>query len=174
MTRLVGIGAWGALLGGSGRILTSLPQPQMDPVAAELIWAAIDFGFLIGLAALFLVTEARLGWPGVIPFLIALAGAASIVGPDGTVAGMQAYLLGTAVLLIGTALISAALLWRDRRFVAPAILWLASLGLVLVGQLPISGAGFGAGFVVAGITMLRLRPLSSPASSSRGPPAAPS
>lgn len=156
MIRLLPAGALAAILAGGARMAAGLWPLEAGTPLAEIVYGMVDFGFLFALAALFLATNDRLGWRGWGPYLLAMAGAAILVGPDGSVAGLSGFILGAGALVLGLAAIGVLLLWRDRRFAAAAALWIAAFCLGFVGQGDWAGIAVGAGFAAAGLALLHI------------------
>ncbi|MFN4023543.1 MAG: hypothetical protein ACK4MQ_01815 [Hyphomonas sp.] len=155
MIRLLPAGALAALLAGAARIAAGVWPLESGTMLAEAVYGAIDFGFLFALATLFLATYDRLGWRGWPSFLLATLGAAILVGPNGTAGGVSGFVLGAGALLVGLSSLGILLLWRDRRFAVPGAAWVCALVLALTGQPDIAGIVLAAGFVAAGVILLR-------------------
>lgn len=161
LTPLIRLGAWGAILGGGLRAAASfVPYAANSPVL-EAFYGTIDIALLFALVAVYLGGAAQTGRAGLIGFAIALVGMASILGPDAPAFGIDFYLAGSLVLLLGLSILAAAF-WRSGHSRRPAQAWLLSTALAMFGAVlaqPIliaaGGVAFGLGFVLAGLALLR-------------------
>jgi len=154
---LIRLGAWGAILGGGLRIVAAFVPFVPNSAALETLYGVIDIGLLLGLIAIYLDGAAASGRMGLAGFAIALVGTASIVGPDAPAFGIDFYLAGSLVLLIGLAVLAISFL-RAGHLARPAQALLLSSVLAVAGgaltQPLLIGAGgvvFGLGFVLAGV-----------------------
>ena len=160
---LVRFGAAAALVGGVLRIASTFVPWQAEQAWLEAFYGVIDLCLLFGLLGVYLAHAERLGVAGLVTFAMALAGLASIVGPDAQMFGVDFYRVGALVFLAGLAGLSVQMLLK--RVLAPsAALWIAALVSSLVGAalqapLAIMGAGMllGAGYVMAGLGIHRPR-----------------
>lgn len=153
-------GARSAMIGGALRIIASFVPYTPESIALETFYAIIDVFLLFGLLAMFsrLATPPhRLATSGLV---IAIIGQASIIGPDAAMFGVDFYLAGTAVLLVGLGLTSAAMM-RAGAMGLVAAWWLGSIALALAAAIAESsilaaaaGVAFGMGFVLAGRALL--------------------
>lgn len=163
MTRLVDFGAWFGVVAGALRVISSFVPYVQANAALELLYGIIDLGMLFGLIAVHLATADRTGRPGLAFFVLALAGLASIVGPDSMLFGIDFYRLGAAAFSLGLAGMAIQLLRLGiRPFRIPAGLWIAAAAFGVIGAaagvaagLPAAGVTLGAGFVVAGAMRVR-------------------
>lgn len=145
------------------RILVSFPL--ISGTSLEWLYIAIDVLLLFGLMGIYLARAGRLGLLGLASFAIAVAALSFIGGPDADPFGFSTYEQGAATL--GIAMVGLSIAWLragERPWSAP-LCWFASV--LAVGVLtgfpnPLPGAGltlagvlFGAGFVSAGIDLLR-------------------
>jgi hypothetical protein len=161
MTRrlLLRLGSVAAIAAGLLRIGSSfLGYSEPTPVR-ELLYLAIDLCIVFGLLAVYFYQYVELGRAGVVGFVVALSGAAIIVGPDGEIGSVPMYSVGSALLLFGLATIAIAG-WRVAlipRYVLAS--WLLSLVLGIGTTVPgapsallvLAGLAFGLGFVGAGL-----------------------
>ena len=159
MSQLVRVGAVAAIIGGVLRIASTFIPYQADLAWLEALYAVIDLGLLVGLIAIYLVSAESVRRLGLVAFLVALAGIASIVGPDAPAFGIDVYRIGALAFVAGLAGLSAMLL-RAGLLRASALLWIAALlaGLASAVWPPafmVSGLCLGAGYVLAGILILR-------------------
>lgn len=159
MKRLTTIGAVAALAGGVMRVIAAFIPHTAGSPWLEAYYALIDTCLLIGLIGIYHHIGDRLGWPGLIGFLVAAVAQGSIIGPDAVRFGIDFYLACSVVLLAGLAILSVAIL-VTRTMLAVAALWLASLGLaaasLVIGEMAVLAAGalLGAGFACAGADIL--------------------
>lgn len=154
-------GIGGALRIGSTAV-THIPQS----VVHELLYAVIDTGLLFGLIGAYLATAGRTGRAGLVAFAVALIGIAGILGPDAPMFGVDFYLAGANLFIVGLAALSILLL-RVGLFRLPAHLWIASglFGLLstLTGTglaLAAAGVALGAGYLAAARLLLVRPPVS--------------
>jgi hypothetical protein len=153
-----------ALVGGALRVVSALPLTT-DPMALEWLYAGIDVLLVFGLIGIYLRRASRMGYLGLASFAVAMAGFSFIGGPDADPFGFSTYAQGAAVIAI--AMVGFAIAWLragERPWAAPAC-WFGSV--IAVGVLnflpaPIpdygfmaAGVLFGAGFVGAGLALLR-------------------
>lgn len=158
---LARFGAAAAVVGGALRIVSSFVSFEANSASLEALYGVIDLSLLFGLLAIYIVSAEAVGVAGLGFFLTALAGLASIVGPDAQAFGIDFYRVGALVFVIGLAGLSVQLL-RARRMTPSALLWIGTLAASLLSAaLPqaflAAGLLIGAGFVLAGVDMLRTR-----------------
>ncbi len=158
MSQLVRVGAVAAIVGGVLRIVSSFIPYQADLAWLEALYAVIDLCLLVGLIAIYLANADAVGAPGLVAFLVALAGVTSIVGPDAPAFGVDFYRIGALVFVLGLAGLSAMLL-RVRIMRATASLWIATLLAGLASSVwpqafIVSGLCLGAGYILAGMTIV--------------------
>ena len=167
MNRLISFGAVAAMVGGILRIIAAFIPYTADSAGLEMLYGVIDLGFLFGLMALYIVMADRLGRTGFIFALVSLAAIASIVGPDAKMFGIDFYWGGASLFSLGLAGLSVVLI-RVKYFIWPARLWIGSLGLGLLAlsgsttAFAAAGALLGAGFAVAGLSLMRRLPPAAP------------
>ena len=148
-----------AALGGALRVAAAFIPPAHTP-ELELLYFVIDITLLFGLIGIYASEHQRIGWLGLAGFVIAAIGQASIVGPDGDYDGINVYQAGVAVIGIGLAIMSVAMLLFGRfpRFISA--LWigsfLAGLGTFVLPAAPfvpflVAGLLFAVAFLAAGI-----------------------
>ncbi len=163
-SQLLRMAGFAALLGGVLRIVLALPLIQ-DQITLEWLWTGIDVLLTFGLFGIYLPRAERLGFLGLASFIIAIAALSFIGGPDADVFGFSTYEQGAMTLVI--ALIGLSIAWlsaKETPILAP-ICWFASaLAAGVLGALPaplpdyafmIAGMLFGAGFVFAGLPLLK-------------------
>ncbi len=158
-----------AALGGALRVAAAIIPAHPDSPQLELLYFVIDLSLLFGLIGIYAQECERLGWVGLVGFVAAASGLASIVGPDADVFGFNIYAAAVGVIGIGLAVMSVAMIWSGRlpRWI-PA-LWIASL---LAGIAPnfapdrsqaaflVAGVLFALGFLGAGVVLFS-RPASN-------------
>jgi hypothetical protein len=152
------LGGIAAIAGGVLRVANTFTPHLFDAHTLGLIYFVTDAFLLLGLIAWYASRADRLGVSGVTGFAIAAIGILVIRSAD-LFPGIG-YLAGATALLAGLVVMSVpALVRRDGPLVAPG-LWLLSfvcaLGSLAVAPLAIaSGVFFGAGFICAGLGLLR-------------------
>jgi len=151
-----------AALGGALRVAAAFIPSHPDSAQLELLYFVIDLSLLFGLIGIYAQECERLGWIGLVGFVAAASGLASIVGPDSDVFGFNIYGAAVSVIGIGLAIMSVAMLWRGHFPPWIPALWIASL---LAGLAPsfapdasqaafqIAGALFALGFLAAGVAL---------------------
>jgi hypothetical protein len=154
-----------AVLGGVLRTVAAfIPWDAWgsDP-RVEALSIVIDVALLFGLMGVYFAARARLGWFGFAAFAVAVAGIASIIGPDTVAFGIDTYQAGVAAISIGLALLAVQMLLRRAGAAAAAVCWILSLAIGAgggaVGQgafgFFLGGILFALGFVFAGLELLR-------------------
>jgi hypothetical protein len=152
-------GAYCGMAGGALRGVTTFLPWQAANAMLETIYAATDLAMLFALIAAGLATARALGRTGFACWAVALAGLASIVGPDPVMFGIDFYTLGAGIFVLALGAMAVVLI--ARRTLRPAAgLWVASAALALASvasPLAFAAAGLvlGLGFVAAGWAMLR-------------------
>lgn len=156
-----------AALGGALRIAAAFIPSQPDSAQLELLYFVIDLSLLFGLIGIYAGQCERFGWIGLVGFVAAASGLASIAGPDADIFGFNIYGIAVGVIGVGLALISVAMLWDATlpRWI-PA-LWIGSLlAGIAANAVPdsaqaaflVAGVLFGLGFLGAGIELFSRRP----------------
>jgi hypothetical protein len=150
-----------AILGGVLRIGSSF-IPWDGSAQIEALAFVIDVSLLFGLMGIYLAARERLGWFGLVAFVLAETGIASIIGPDTTSFGIDTYQAGVVVISVGLALLGFAMLLARAGFTLSALCWIASLIVGVAGGFVGQGAAgflvggilFGLGFVAAGLRLV--------------------
>jgi hypothetical protein len=161
MTRgsLFRLGAIAAMSAGLLRIGSSFLGYTEPGPAREILYLTIDLCILFGLLAIYFYQYVELGKTGAAAFVVALSGAAIIVGPDGSIGSVPMYPLGSALLLLGLSAMAIAG-WRAALIPRYALVsWLAALVLGAGTTVPgtpsalflLAGLAFGLGFLGAGL-----------------------
>lgn len=153
--RLSGIAA---IAGGTLRIANTFTMHAFDPHTLALTYFATDVFLLFGLIGWYASRAGRLGVSGVIGFVVAVIGILVIRSAD--LFPGQGYLLGATVLLAGLVVMSVPVLLRRDGPILTPVLWLSSficaMAAIMIAPLAIvSAALFGAGFICAGLGLLR-------------------
>jgi hypothetical protein len=159
---LVRVGAAAAIVAGALRIVSTFIPYEANSPGLEALYGVIDLGLMFGLIAVYIASAEAVGIIGLALFLVALAGVASIVGPDAPAFGIDFYRIGALVFVAGLAGLSVQLL-RAGLMRMSAVLWLgtfaASLATIVAPQAFVAaGLAIGAGYVLAGLELLRSRP----------------
>lgn len=154
-------GARSAIIGGVLRIAASFVPYTAESIALETFYAIIDVFLLFGLFAMFSRLASQPKHLATAGLVIAIVGQASIIGPDTEMFGVDFYLAGTMVLLVGLGLTSAVMMCAGAMRSA-ALYWLGCIVLALVAAIAGSsivaaaaGVVFGMGFIVAGCALVR-------------------
>jgi hypothetical protein len=158
---LIRCSAAAAIFAGALRIGSSFLAARLGTTAAELLYLVIDTGFVLAIPGAYLSRHGRLGIAGFVGFLLALCGAASIVGPDGELAGIQMYRLGGGILVLGLGILGGAQLRLGAERLGSSIGWLAALVATIAAaatQAPwlvtLVGVLFGLAFIASGRELL--------------------
>lgn len=160
------LGAVAAIAGGAARILTATPLIA-DPLTLEWLYTGIDILLVFGLFAIYLDRFERLGFLGLMSFIVGVAALSFIGGPDADPFGFSTYEQGATTLAIAMIGLSLAWLRAGERPWGPPLCWFGSaIAIGVLGTLPapmpsygfpVAGALFGAGFVWAGVALLTRR-----------------
>jgi len=113
-------------MAGILRVATSFNSSSARGVSVELLYLGIDRLLLFAIVAVYAYVRERSGWIGFVGFVLALAGTASIVGPDGTLGGVEMYVVGATTLSIGLTVLSVGAWRRAALPRAVCALWVAS------------------------------------------------
>ncbi|MFO0204302.1 MAG: hypothetical protein ACK528_14365 [Alphaproteobacteria bacterium] len=145
-----------AIAGGALRIFSAFAL-LTDPIQQQWLWVIVDIFVTLGLIGIYVSRAEKLGFLGLASFIVGMAALSFMGGPDADPFGFSTYEQGAMTLVI--ALIGLSLAWvrAGERPLAAPICWFASAlaaGLPDYGFL-IAGILFGAGFVFAGLSLLR-------------------
>jgi hypothetical protein len=91
---LVRLGALAAVVAGALRIASTFIPYEAGSAPLETFYGVIDLGLMFGLMAVYAGNAGRVGAIGFAGFAVALAGIASIVGPDAPAFGVDFYRVG--------------------------------------------------------------------------------
>jgi hypothetical protein len=163
-TSLFRLSAAAAIAAGLLRILASFPLLD-DRTALEWLYTVIDVLSLFGLIGIYLARAPSLGLLGLASFGLAVAALSFIGGPDADPFGFSTYQEGATVLAITMVGLAIAWLRAGERPLSAPLCWFGSVVAAgVLARLPepmpgyglmVAGMLFGAGFVSAGIALLR-------------------
>jgi len=161
LQRVLGVAA---ALGGTLRIAAIIVPAVPQSAALEAFYVAIDLLLLFGLMGVYWAYRGQVGGFGFATFVIAEAGIASIVGPEGVTSfGIDFYWVGVVVITLGLTLFAIQLLacragppWAPLSWIASTVVGVAAAmsGNPEPGFIA-GGALFGMGFVLAGVALVR-------------------
>jgi len=158
---LIRLSAAAAIVAGTLRIGSAFLGARLGTTAAELLYLVIDTGFVLAILGAYLSRHVQLGIAGFVGFLLALCAAASIVGPDGELAGVQMYRVGGGVLVLGLGILGAAQLRLGAQRLGSSIGWLAALVATIAAAaseapwiFTLVGVLFGLAFIASGRELL--------------------
>ncbi len=144
--------------------MTSFPLIE-DAVTLEWLYTGIDVLLLFGLIGIYLARAERFGFLGLASFAVAVAALSFIGGPDADPFGFSTYQEGAMALAI--ALVGMSIAWLragERPLAAPACWFASIIAAGVLGMLPqplpnygliAAGVLFGAGFISAGLDLMR-------------------
>ena len=150
-------------MAGVLRVGTSFNAPSTSGVEIEVLYLAIDLLLLFAIVAVHAYVRERSGWMGFVGFVLALAGNGSIVGPDGTLGGVDMYVAGASTLSIGLTVLSVGA-WRAAALPGTVCaLWIGSTLIGVGGYraqgpgvwVALAGLAFAIGVLLAGLRMWR-------------------
>lgn len=156
---LIRLGGLAAALAGALRIISAFVPYSKNSVGLELFYLVIDVLLLLGLLGIYGYQHAQVGVTGLLGFLAALSGTSLIVGPDGTLGGVDIYVAGSLLISLGLSALSIGT-WRAGVLprVVPVLWWLSTvigIGGFVAGGLAITfllaGVMFGLACVLAGV-----------------------
>lgn len=160
MKRFASLCAFAAIIGGALRIAaTFIPYAPHD-AWLEALYGVIDLGMLFGLVGVYGLVDGAVGIVGLAGFFVAIIGLSSIVGPDANEFGVDFYLAGSAVFILGLAALALQCV-RVRMLVPAGVTWLLAAAAAIAFS--VTGAGvasaaagvlLGIGFVAYGFTQL--------------------
>lgn len=151
-----------AMFGGGLRIATAFVPWDSSSAVLELLALKIDLLCLFGLVGIYLANRARAGFVGLLAFVVAASGIASIVGPDTMAFGIDTYQIGVAVIVFGLAIFGLTVIRGALPLRIAGLCWILSLAIGHVGALAgysseaflIGGILYGAGFVAGGLSLV--------------------
>ncbi|MFN2099815.1 hypothetical protein [Altererythrobacter sp. MF3-039] len=161
LANLIRFGAFAAILGGSLGAITPIIGHQPQSIPHEALYAVIDARLLFGTIAIWLTCSERLGMIGLMGFIVALTGIASIIGPEPQWVGIDLYWIGSIVFALGVSILAVQIL-RHGPYEGTAVIWIIAVGIGAIGALfpefipsEMAGPIFKTGFLVAGVQILR-------------------
>lgn len=145
------------------RLADSFTTQLPSAGALALLYFVTDAFLLAGIAGIWWQRRRTLGPAGTVGVVIFIAGTLAIRVSAFGVCGAGGYQLGATIALLGLAGYSLHTLFHRSAAPWAPLLWLASLACGIVGALGVApliltitaGVAFGAGFVAAGVEMLR-------------------
>lgn len=148
-----------AAIGGVLRVIDSFVTQALAADTLAALYFATDVFLLLGIAGIYL--SRTLGVAGVIGVVIFVVGILLVRASAFGMLGPNGYQLAAAIALLGLVILSAEFLLR-RTGTAPAMLWLSAFGFGVIGVVGLApalmtilaGIAFGAGFIVAGWSIL--------------------
>jgi len=155
LLKLAGIAA---IAGGAIRIANTFMTRMFDAHTLALTYLLTDVFLLLGLIGWYASRAGKLGTSGVVGFTAAVVGILMIRSAE--LFPGYGYLAGATVLLAGLVVMSMRTLLRRDGALLPPLLWLLSFACAIasIAVTPLSilsAAFFGAGFICAGIQLLR-------------------
>jgi hypothetical protein len=166
---LLRVSAPAAIAGGALRTANSFTTNLLSTATLDQLYLVTDVLLLAGIAGVWWRRRQSLGpaaHTGVAIFVVGtLAIRVSALG----VLGVAGYQIGAAIALVGLAAYSVETVIRRGASLCPPVLWLVSLACAIVGALGVAphiligaaGVTFGAGFILAGVEVLKAGPLRS-------------
>jgi hypothetical protein len=159
-TTLIRLASIAAILGGALRIADAFLGSSGSQFQ-QLAYFATDVMLIFGLCGIYFSRSDRLGFPGLFGFVLAITGILMVRSAALSVFGLNAYLVGAAVTLLGVDLISVIMLIRGVFSKLVPVLWIASLVFGVLGlfgaaaswAVPLAGVAFGVGFIAAGVIL---------------------
>lgn len=151
-----------AMMGGALRVATAFVSWNASSAQFEVLAITIDLLCLFGLLGIYLASRAQVGAVGLLAFIVAASGIASIVGPDSKVFGIDTYQAGVAVIAFGLMVFGAMLLRARFLFRLAGCCWIFSIVAGVAGVLAglgsegflVGGVLFGAGFIFGGLGLV--------------------
>ncbi|HZH16959.1 MAG TPA: hypothetical protein VE057_21560 [Archangium sp.] len=152
------LAAAAALLAGAMRMVVTFTSGMLTANQAELVYLLVDLLAVFALMGIYFRHRQRLGFLGLAAFAVALSGAASIVGPDGTLFGASLYGVGSILLLTGLAGLGALMLRVHGASRLAPTLWIAAWLCVLASPTfallaQVGGFLYGLGLFIAGTAL---------------------
>jgi hypothetical protein len=156
---LMRLGGLAAIIAGVLRVFNTFVPSETPMVVLEILYLLTDLSILFGLMGLYGFQHQESGLWGFCGFLLATTGTGIIIGPDGAIAGVNTYTIGTSLLAAGLILLAVGS-WIANKLPRwlPSCWLLSTIAGVLGYAIPslnllfaISGVIFGIGFAGAGI-----------------------
>jgi len=122
-----------AVVGGLIDLVGPLLYPHLADPARQGVYVLIDVLLLFGLLGLQSAAGRQLGWPGLSGFVVAVTAVLLVRSSATQFLGPQTYMIAASLWSAGMVMMSACLLLSRAPFRAPALLWIAALGIGLAG-----------------------------------------
>lgn len=159
-----------AVVGGGLRLANSFTTDVLPGGTLALLYLATDVFLLAGIAGIWWRRRRTLGHAATTGIVIFVAGTLAIRAAAFGVLGTAGYQIGATIALLGLAAYSIETLLRRGAAPWAPVLWLVSLACAIVATVGVAppvltvaaGVAFGAGFVAAGVEMLRRRSETEP------------
>jgi hypothetical protein len=158
-TNLIRWGAIAAIIAGLLRGVNSLLPANLPTVTIEILYLITDIFILFGMMSIYGFEHQESGLWGFFGFLLAIVGTGIIIGPDGSIGGVNMYPVGSLILAAGLILLAVGS-WIANKFPRwIPICWVLSTIVGFIGYFSaglnllfvISGLIFGIGFAGAGV-----------------------
>lgn len=158
-TNLMRLGGLAAIIAGIMRAINSFLPANLSSVTLEILYLVTDIFILFGIMGIYGFEHQESGLWGFWGFLLASVGTGIIIGPDGSIGGVNMYPVGSLMLAAGLVLLAVGSWIANRLPRWVSIAWVLStivgfigyfspgLNLLFVG----SGIIFGSGFAGAGL-----------------------
>lgn len=125
-----------------------------------MLYLIVDVLLLLGLLAIYAYQHEEVGKVGFAGFLPAFIGTASIIGPDGTLGGVDMYVAGSLTISLGLCVFAIGVWQAGKLPRAVPVLWVLSTVIGVGGfvvnapvTFVIAGLAFGLAFVLAGFKL---------------------
>jgi hypothetical protein len=156
---LIRWGGLAAILAGILRGVNSFLPNDISIVAIEILYLITDLFILFGIMGLYGFQHQESGWWGCWGFLLATIGTGIIIGPDGSISGVNMYPVGSLIFAAGLTLLAVGSWIANKLPRWVPVFWVLSTILGFIGYFSpglnllfvISGVIFGIGFAGAGI-----------------------
>jgi hypothetical protein len=143
-TNLIRLGGIAAIIAGILRGINSFLPANLPSVTIEILYLITDIFILFGIMGIYGFEHQESGLWGFFGFLLAIVGTGIIIGPDGSIGGVNMYPIGSLILAAGLTLL--AVCWVLSTIVGFIGYFSPGLNLLFV----ISGVIFGISFAGAG------------------------
>ena len=149
-----------AILGGILRGIGSFVPASTPVIPLEALYFLTDVFILFGVMGLYGLQHEEAGLWGFFGFVLATVGIGIIIGPDGSIAGVNVYPIGAGIFSVGLILLAIGS-WRANKLPRwIPFLWILSMVVGSIGYFVhdlnllfvISGVLFGWSFAGAGIS----------------------
>jgi hypothetical protein len=155
---LIRLGGIAAIIAGILRGINSFLPSDTPVVTIEILYLITDIFILFGIMGLYGFQHQESGWWGFYGFLLAIIGTGIIIGPDGSISGVNMYPVGSSIFAAGLILLAVGswIVNKLPRWIP--VFWVLSTILGFIGYFSpslnllfvISGVIFGIGFAGAG------------------------